>query len=225
MRRLLLAAAVVFIALAGPKALAANTQNVGIASSSFRNGVCPQPNGTNIARIKAGDTVKWTNCDGFDHNITWKQDYELPNRTLQEAGMAGDTTSLTFSRAGFFDYYCSIHGSPSSDNMQGRVVVESAQPSTTKATAPAPTTTMATVPPTTATTVPSTTIDLDGVFATSSTIPEPTTTTTTTTPVDDLALESQDGGANPALVALLVAGIGAAIGGGIYLVRRMQTGV
>lgn len=208
MKRLAFVAALMILGFTTPTAQAATTQQVGIAASAFKNGVCPQPTGTNIATVKVGDTVKWTNCDGFSHNVTWKQ-ADFPNRTMQ----SGDSVQQIFNRSGFYDYYCSIHGTPTSDNMQGRVVVEGVQPSTTKATQPAPTTTAATIAPTTATTAIT-------IATTSSSTPEETTTTTTTGEVP--ALESKDGGARGGLVALLLVGIAAAVGGGIYLVRRMR---
>ncbi|MDP1794335.1 MAG: plastocyanin/azurin family copper-binding protein [Acidimicrobiales bacterium] len=220
--RVAFAAAAIMLGLTMPPAHAATTQNVGVAEQAFRNGMCPNPTGTNIVTIKVGDTIRWTNCDPGAHNITWKQP-GLTNRTLAGSGQNGDSAQQIFNRSGFYDYYCSIHGTPSSDNMQGRITVEPTQPSTTKATQPAPTTTVATIPPTTTTTAaPATTVDLDGVMngtTSSSSAPDSTTTTL----VDELALDSKDGGASGGLVALLLVGIGAAIAGGIYVIRRLQT--
>ena len=217
MRRAAFVAALLIVGLVTPPAHAATTQYVGIAGAAFKNGVCPQPNGSNIATIKVGDTVKWTNCDPGAHNMTWKQ-ADLNNRSLAGAGQPGDSVQQVFNRSGFYDYYCSIHGTPTSNNMQGRVVVQGTQPSTTKATQPAPTTTAATIAPTTTTPGPPPTGA--PTTTTSSTTPDQTTTTTL---VDEAALKSKDGGASGGLVALLLVGIAAAVGGGIYIVRRMQT--
>jgi plastocyanin len=57
-------------------------------------------------QVPVGATVTWTNGDSAPHNATardgiWKTD------TLSD----GDTNTLTFSRAGEYDYYCTIHPS------------------------------------------------------------------------------------------------------------------
>lgn len=220
-RRIACVAALLILGLAAPSARAAVTQDVGVVGSEFRTGVCPNPPGSNIVKVKVGDAVRWTNCDPMAHDITWKQQPGLTDRDLAGAGQPGDSAQQFFNRSGFYDYYCSIHGAATSNNMQGRVVVESTQPTTTKATQPAPTTTAATIAPTTATTATT----VAPATTTSSTTPDETTTsqsTTSTTGGDQIALESKDGGASGGLVALLLLGIGAAVAGGIYLLQRMR---
>ena len=57
-------------------------------------------------QVPVGATVTWTNGDSAPHNATardgnWKTD------TLSDGG----SNTLTFSRAGEYDYYCTIHPS------------------------------------------------------------------------------------------------------------------
>jgi plastocyanin len=64
--------------------------------------------------VPAGSTVTWTNNDGFAHTVTSK------TNAFDSGSIAnGKTFSFTFSTAGKYDYYCSIHTS-----MTGLVVVQ-----------------------------------------------------------------------------------------------------
>lgn len=191
---------------------AAATYDVGELNSSFRNGQCPSPTGNNFATIAVGDTVKWTNCDDYNHDIDW----DSPGLSDPPLMHAGEFVAQTFTKAGFFDYHCAIH-----PGMKGRVIVQpSAAPATTRVTAGPATTTTALSYNTAPTTTP-TTADISGVFATpTSSAPEETTTTTE---ADTTPIENKDKGANAGIVALTLVGIGAVVGGGIYVVRRMRS--
>lgn len=168
--------------------------------------------------MTVGDAVSWTNCDSATHNVTWKQP-GVPNRTVAQ----GESAAVTFTRAGFYDYYCSIHGSPSSTNMQGRVIVEGVPAPTTKPTAPPATTTTAPNAATTSTTdTPPTTTDLGGIFGATTTAVPLDTTTTPTTVADEPPIASKDKRASAPVVVLLVLSIAGVVGSGFYAVRRMR---
>lgn len=86
--------------------------------------------------INAGDTVVWTNHDTAPHNVVVTSGPEkFTSPTLQQ----GQTFSYTFTKAGTYSYYCSIH-----PDMKASVTVNG---STTPPTTTPPTTT----PPTTTT--------------------------------------------------------------------------
>jgi plastocyanin len=63
-------------------------------------------------RIKAGDTVTWTNNDNFTHTV--KVDGEPDHKVGR-----GDSVSITFDTAGTYDYECTLH----SHDMHGTVIV------------------------------------------------------------------------------------------------------
>lgn len=56
--------------------------------------------------VKVGETVTWTNHDGFGHTVTG--DAGGPNSGTIAAGQS---YSYTFTTAGTFSYHCSIHPS------------------------------------------------------------------------------------------------------------------
>ncbi len=62
--------------------------------------------------ISSGDTVKWTNMDSTTHTITGT-DFSSGNLNK------GDSYENTFTKAGSYDYHCSIHPS-----MKGTVIVK-----------------------------------------------------------------------------------------------------
>ena len=64
-------------------------------------------------QIKVGDTVTWTNTDGFAHSVV-ADDGSFKSDDLD----TGATFSTTFSKAGTYAYICGIHNS-----MKGTVVV------------------------------------------------------------------------------------------------------
>jgi plastocyanin len=57
--------------------------------------------------IKKGETVKWTNSDGFPHDVTKEggPGSDFKSKTLE----SGDTFEQTFDTAGKIDYLCTIH--------------------------------------------------------------------------------------------------------------------
>lgn len=62
--------------------------------------------------IKTGSTVEWINQDGFQHTVTFN------NGAADEQLPAGASFSHTFSEAGEYTYYCTIHA-----GMQGKIIV------------------------------------------------------------------------------------------------------
>lgn len=89
--------------------------------------------------INAGDTVVWTNHDTAPHNVVVTNGPEkFTSPTLQQ----GQTYSYTFTKAGTYSYYCSIH-----PDMKASVTVNGSTtpPTTTPPTTAPPTTT---TPPT-----------------------------------------------------------------------------
>ncbi len=63
--------------------------------------------------VKAGTTVTWTNLDDDAHTVT------SDANTFRSPGLdTGETFSYTFTRAGTFEYFCSLH-----PLMTGKVVV------------------------------------------------------------------------------------------------------
>lgn len=77
--------------------------------------------------VRVGDSVTWTNQDATDHTATSGFDWT----TGDIAG--GASATVTFRRAGTFDYICAIHPS-----MAGRVVVQAAGGGTAPPTDTAP---------------------------------------------------------------------------------------
>lgn len=74
--------------------------------------------------INAGDTVRWTNIDSFDHTTTSGTGC-APNG-MWDSGTVGPGQSfeVTFNTPGTFPYYCTFHCA--SFNMVGSVVVNAA---------------------------------------------------------------------------------------------------
>jgi plastocyanin len=67
----------------------------------------------NTIKIKAGQTVTWTNDDNFTHTVKFDgQDDHKVGR--------GDSVSIKFDKRGTFHYVCSLH----SNDMHGTVIVE-----------------------------------------------------------------------------------------------------
>lgn len=66
-------------------------------------------------KIKAGETVAWTNTSSMPHTVTSSQGNELASSQLGN----GNTFSHLFKKPGTYDYYCAIHPS-----MKGQVIVE-----------------------------------------------------------------------------------------------------
>ncbi|MFL5917359.1 MAG: plastocyanin/azurin family copper-binding protein [Gaiellaceae bacterium] len=66
----------------------------------------------NTIRIKAGDTVTWTNNDNFTHTV------KVDGQDDQKVGR-GDSVSISFDKAGRYHYVCTLH----SNDMSGTVIV------------------------------------------------------------------------------------------------------
>jgi plastocyanin len=65
-----------------------------------------------VVRIKAGETVTWTNNDNFTHTV------RVDGQPDHKVGR-GDSVSITFSKSGTYRYECTLH----SHDMQGTVIV------------------------------------------------------------------------------------------------------
>ena len=63
-------------------------------------------------KIKAGDTVTWTNNDNFTHTV------KVEGEEDHKVGR-GDSVSITFDKPGSYDYVCTLH----SKDMSGTVIV------------------------------------------------------------------------------------------------------
>ena len=67
-------------------------------------------------KVKAGDTVVWTNNDDIPHTVA------SPRNNIKSKPLdTGDSFSFTFTTPGDFNYFCSLH-----PHMTGRIVVEAA---------------------------------------------------------------------------------------------------
>ena len=63
-------------------------------------------------KIKAGDTVTWTNNDNFTHTV------KVDGQDDHKVGR-GDSVSITFDKPGSYHYVCTLH----SKDMDGTVIV------------------------------------------------------------------------------------------------------
>jgi cytochrome c peroxidase len=94
--RLALLGAPLLGALMAPPASAAEI-NVGQKGQKFTE---------ETVAIKAGDTIKFNNDDNISHNILSKGPSGNKNAGLQKAG---DSTSVTYDKAGEHEVVCGIH--------------------------------------------------------------------------------------------------------------------
>ena len=65
-----------------------------------------------VVRIKAGQTVTWTNRDNFTHTV------RVDGQADHKVGR-GDSVSIRFPKPGTYHYECTLH----SHDMQGTVIV------------------------------------------------------------------------------------------------------
>lgn len=66
--------------------------------------------------VKVGEKVNWVNEDDDTHTVTsLSEEEKFDSGNIDPKG----TYAHTFSKAGEFDYYCSIH-----PNMKGKIIVE-----------------------------------------------------------------------------------------------------
>ncbi len=70
--------------------------------------------------VAAGTTVTWVNMDPFTHTTTSNPG---SSQTWNITVTSGGTAQVTFSTPGTFQYYCTIHGTPTS-GMRGTIVVQ-----------------------------------------------------------------------------------------------------
>lgn len=70
--------------------------------------------------VSTGATVTWQNQDGIVHNVTSSSG---PAAFSSGSVGASGTFAQTFTVAGTYEYYCTIHGAPGS-GMHGTVVVQ-----------------------------------------------------------------------------------------------------
>lgn len=69
--------------------------------------------------VAAGTTVTWNWVGGNQHNVTWVAAGGPAPSTTQTSG----SYTRAFSAAGTYQYYCTVHGSPTS-GMRGVVTVQ-----------------------------------------------------------------------------------------------------
>jgi plastocyanin len=110
-RRLLPSASV----LAAATALAAGCGGKSTATSVATNQVSMAKSyrfDPDVVRIKAGQTVTWTNNDNFTHTV------RVDGQPDHKVGR-GESVSITFDRSGTYQYECTLH----SHDMRGTVIV------------------------------------------------------------------------------------------------------
>ncbi|MGW7531011.1 cupredoxin domain-containing protein [Amycolatopsis sp. NPDC054798] len=83
--------------------------------------------------ISAGDTVTWTNHDTAPHNVVVT---DGPEKFTSPTMQTGGTFSHTFTKAGTYSYYCSIH-----PDMKATVTVQGAAPPSSPTAPPSSSTT------------------------------------------------------------------------------------
>lgn len=76
----------------------------------------------NAASVDVGGMVTWEWQGSNDHNVTFVNPINGGSAPAS-ATQASGSYSLTFSTAGSFDYYCTIHGTPTT-GMRGSVTVQ-----------------------------------------------------------------------------------------------------
>jgi plastocyanin len=69
--------------------------------------------------VASGTTLTWTNQDGFAHTVTYSSG---PDSAFSGSLAAGASYQHTFTTPGTYQYYCTIHGTPTG-GMRGTVVV------------------------------------------------------------------------------------------------------
>ena len=102
-------AAATLLVVAGPSAIRAAAAPSGEAVS-IDNFTFRQP----VVTVKPGTTVTWTNRDDIPHTVVSK-DALFKSKVLD----TGDTFAFTFTKAGQFGYFCSLH-----PHMTGTVIVK-----------------------------------------------------------------------------------------------------
>ena len=102
-------------ASSGPRSAPATVSDA-IAGFTFVVGWASLNAPEQMVRIRAGDTMEWTNLDPISHSIS----FDAMPQTLY-LKQPGDKGSVTFTRAGYYSYRCPEH--PEFPGMQGLVFV------------------------------------------------------------------------------------------------------
>ena len=196
-RQWMLGAIAAAVVLIGCSESSTATAPPAVATATQPSGVAPTPTGTVEASsgvvadvqadiqnfthqdltVQVGDTVVWTQQDGVSHTTTsgtpGSSDGVWDSGTLRQ----GESFSVTFTEAGTFAYFCSIHPS-----MTATVTVVGAGAPTPSPTATPPPAAAATAVPTaTATQTPQPTVGATAApSATSTPIPMPSPSPTAT---------------------------------------------
>lgn len=120
-KKALLAGLFALLLLVGP-ALAAEAPAVGAAAKPANVSLKGSVFTPQVAMIQVNMTVTWNNDDEFNHDVTSVEG--LFNSTGGPGGLApGSKFTQNFTKAGVYDYYCTLHSSGRGDKMWGRVVV------------------------------------------------------------------------------------------------------
>lgn len=119
MRRLTMLLALLLIALLSLTGVAGAESPGGVVDVEVTNFTYTPIN----VQITAGETVSWTNMQGF-HNV-------VADDGSFDSGPAANPPwnfQHTFNTPGSYPYYCSIHGAPGGIGMSGTVTVEPTNP-------------------------------------------------------------------------------------------------
>lgn len=109
---LALAIAGVTVLVAGPRNVAANAQQPAAATSEVK--IDNFSFGPGTLTVAVGTTVVWTNHDDIPHTVV-STDGVFKSKVLD----TDEKFSYTFTKAGTFPYFCSIH-----PKMTGKIVVQ-----------------------------------------------------------------------------------------------------
>lgn len=112
MAGLLVAVAAVTLSLAGPRNVAAKAQQPAAATAEVK--IDNFSFGPGTLTVAVGTTVAWTNHDDIPHTVV-STDGIFKSKVLD----TDEKFSYTFTKAGTFPYFCSIH-----PKMTGKVVVQ-----------------------------------------------------------------------------------------------------
>jgi len=70
--------------------------------------------------VAVGTTVTWTNKDVYTHTVIYSSG---PDSAFSDTVVVGASFQHTFKTAGTYQYYCGIHGTPTT-GMGGTIVVQ-----------------------------------------------------------------------------------------------------
>jgi plastocyanin len=89
--------------------------STGSTSTARRSGQCDRRLRVRAetVTVKVGDTVTWTNQDGFDHWVLSEDESTLDSQAL----VPGQSYATTVTQPGTIAYYCNIH-----NGMKGTVI-------------------------------------------------------------------------------------------------------